>query len=80
LEHHNKLVADSFFREALESQKKDNAPLFHLVHLVHLIHLIHLVHSDDLKYVDIFRRFSIFAFKDLLFEFLSLIVKVRLLE
>jgi len=61
-------VVDGLFREALESQKKDNTPL------------LHLVHSDDLKYVDIFGRFSTFSFKDLLFEFLSLTVKVRLLE
>jgi hypothetical protein len=64
----NKLLVDGLFQEALESQKKDDAPL------------LHLVHSDDLKYLDIVRRFATFSFKDLLFEFLSLIVKVRLFE
>jgi hypothetical protein len=38
-------VADSLFREALESQKKDNIPL------------VHLIHSDNLKSVDIVGRF-----------------------
>jgi hypothetical protein len=37
------LVVDSFFREDLESQKRDNIPL------------LNLVHSDDLKYADIVR-------------------------
>jgi hypothetical protein len=45
LEQFNKLVADGFFREALELQKKDNAAL------------LHLVHSDDLRYVCHFARF-----------------------
>jgi hypothetical protein len=36
---------DGLFREVLESQKKDNAPL------------LHLVHSDDPKYFQIFGRF-----------------------
>jgi hypothetical protein len=74
LEHRNKLVVDGIFRAALESRKKDNIPLLHLVHLVHL------VHSDNLKYVDIFSAFSTFSFEDLLFEFVSLAVNVRLLE
>jgi hypothetical protein len=59
---------DDLFRDILESQKKDNTPL------------LHFVHSDNLKYIDIFGRFSAFSFKDLLFGFLSLTVKVRLLE
>jgi hypothetical protein len=45
LEHRNKLVVDGVFREALESQKKDNTPL------------LDLAHSDDLKYVNIFGCF-----------------------
>jgi hypothetical protein len=45
LEHRDKLVVDGVFREAPESQKKDNTPL------------LDLAHSDDLKYVDIFCRF-----------------------
>jgi hypothetical protein len=57
-------VVDGLSREALESEKQDNTPL------------LHLVHSDDLKSVDIFDRFSTFFLKDLLFEFLSLTVKV----
>jgi hypothetical protein len=60
------------FRESLESQKKDNTPL------------LHLVYSHDLKYADIFGRFlvvfSTFSFKDLLFAFLSLTVKIQLIE
>jgi hypothetical protein len=67
LEHRNKLVVDSPFREALESQKRDN---------IALLHLVPLVHSKNLKYLYIFGRF----FNDLFFEFLSLTRKVRLLE
>jgi hypothetical protein len=59
---------DGRFREALESQKKDNTSL------------LHLVHSEDLKYVDIFGRFSMFSFKALLFKFLSLAAKAWPLE
>jgi hypothetical protein len=59
---------DGLFREALESQRKDETPL------------LHLIHSNDLKSVDIFPVFSAFSFNDLLFEFLSLAVKLRLLE
>jgi hypothetical protein len=44
-EHHNKLVADGLFREALESQKTDSTPL------------LDLLNSDGLKYDDIFGRF-----------------------
>jgi hypothetical protein len=61
-------MVDGRFREAIESQNKDNTPLFHLVH------------SGNLKYICVFGRFSAFSFKDLLLEFLSLTVKVRLLE
>jgi hypothetical protein len=61
-------MVDGLFREARESQKKDKAPL------------LHLIHSNDLKYVDIFVIFSTFSFKDLLFDFLSSTVKVRLLQ
>jgi hypothetical protein len=45
-----------------------------------LVHLVHLVHSDELKYVYIFGLFLTFSFKHLLLEFLSLNVKVQLLE
>jgi hypothetical protein len=61
-------VVDDPFREALESERKDSAPL------------LHLVPSYDLKYAHIFGRFSTFSFKDLLLAFLSLTVKIRLLE
>jgi hypothetical protein len=59
-EHRNKLVVDGPFREARESQKKNNTSL------------LHLVHSDGLKYVDSFVFFLTLLFKDLLFGFLSL--------
>jgi hypothetical protein len=42
---HNKLGADDLSREALESKKTDNTPLFHFVPY------------DDLKYADILGRF-----------------------
>jgi hypothetical protein len=45
LKHCNNVPVDGVFREAVESQKKDNTPL------------LQLVHSDDLKYADSFRRF-----------------------
>jgi hypothetical protein len=61
-------VVDDLFREALESQKKDNTPV------------LHFVNSGDLKYFDILSRFQTFSFKDLLFEFPSLTVKVRLFD
>jgi hypothetical protein len=64
----DKLVADGLFRETLESQRKDNTSL------------LHLVPSEDLKYCYIFARVSTFSFKDLLFQFLLLTVKVWLLE
>jgi hypothetical protein len=41
MEHCNKLVVNGLFREAFDSQKQDNPPLFHLVH------------SGDLKFIDI---------------------------
>jgi hypothetical protein len=41
-------MVDGPFREALESQSKDNIALFHLVHF------------DDLKHLCIFGRFQIF--------------------
>jgi hypothetical protein len=56
-------VIDDLFREALESQEKDNTPLFRFVH------------SDDVKYAEILAVFSTFSFKDLFFEFLSWTVK-----
>jgi hypothetical protein len=83
LEHRNKLVVDSFSREVFESQKKDNIPLLHFVHMIHMIHMIrmiHFVHFDDLKCLYILASFSTFSFNDLLFEFLSLTVNVRLFE
>jgi hypothetical protein len=68
LGHRNKLVVDGLFREALGSQKQHNTPLLHLLRV------------DDLKSTGIFVISSMFSFKDFLFEFLSLTVKVRLLE
>jgi hypothetical protein len=68
VEHRNKFVVNGLFREILESQRKDNTPL------------LHLIHSDDLKHIRFLVMFSIFSFKDLLFEFLSLTVKVSLIE
>jgi hypothetical protein len=61
-------VVKGRFREALESQKKGATPL------------LYLVHSDDLKCNEISGPFSAFSFKGLLFEFLSLTVKVRFIE
>jgi hypothetical protein len=45
LGHRNMLVVDGLFREAFESQNKDN------------ISLLHLIPSDHLRYVDTFDRF-----------------------
>jgi hypothetical protein len=44
----NRLQVNGLFRDALESQKKDNTLL---------LHLVPLVHSGGLKYDHIFRRF-----------------------
>jgi hypothetical protein len=56
------------FREVFEPQKTDNIPR------------LHLVHSNDLKYVAILAVSSTVSFNNLLLEFLSLSVNVRLLE
>jgi hypothetical protein len=68
MKHRSKLVLDCLFREAFESQKKDNTAL------------LHFVHSDDMQYRHSFRRVFNLSFKDLLFQFLSFAEKVRLLE
>jgi hypothetical protein len=54
MERHDKHVVDGRFREALESQRKENTPL---------LHFVQLLHSNDLKDLAIFRRFVSFFFQ-----------------